>query len=293
MCLVLTAIVTALAALLLGAAFYIGRLRRENDRLRKVAENEAFQRAQLAEAMECTRPLRTTGLLCNGVTHDFNNSLTAILGYSDMAREQLADRPELVTMLKEISKAGQNARDVTRRLLAFSRHAKVEIQLLPFALVLRDLHALLRAAIPSFIEIKAPVVQEEGYLLVDFNQLLKALIAGSVFFVDRMRGQERGVITLAFTLKVDAEARQRHHLAEEECLALTLSAPLDGLSSNVCSELFTPFSPAHRKTPDGGLDLAATRNLLAELNGAIQADLLPDTGLTFTLYLPCRTNQSL
>ncbi|MDD4734632.1 MAG: histidine kinase dimerization/phospho-acceptor domain-containing protein [Kiritimatiellae bacterium] len=292
MCLVLTAIVTALAALLLGAAFYIGRLRRENDRLRKVAENEAFQRAQLAEAMECTRPLRTTGLLCNGVTHDFNNSLTAILGYSDMVREQLADRPELIAMVKEISKAGQNARDITRRLLTFSRHDKVEIQLLPLDLVLRDLHNLLRSAMPSSVEIKTPVVQEEGYLLIDFNQLLKVLIAAANFLLSQMQGQERGAITLALTPNVGNETRQRHHLTEEEYLALTLSAKLDGLSPNMCPELFTPFSEAHRKTPDGGLDLAATRDLLAELKGAIQAEILPETGLTFSLYLPCRTNQS-
>jgi len=289
---VLTALLFAMTALLIGAAFCAARLRRENDRLRNATRDETLQRAQLAEAMERTRQLRTVGLLCNGVTHDFNNSLTAILGYSDMAREQLADRPDLITMMKEISKAGQNARDVTRRLLGFSRHTKVEVQLLPLALVLRDLHNLLRAATPSFVEIKSLVVQEEGYLLVDFNQLLKALIALSAFFVDRMKGQERGLITLDFSLNVDGETRQRHHLADEECLALTLSAKLDGLSPNVCSELFTPFSPVHRESPDGGLDLAATPNLLAEMKGAIQADLLPGTGLSFTLYLPCRTNQS-
>lgn len=292
MCLVLTALLSAMAALLIGAGLYTTRLRRENAHLRSVAQNEILQRNQLAEALERTRHLRMVGLLCNGVTHDFNNSLTAILGYSDMVREQLADSPELVTMLKEISKAGQNARDVTRRLLSFSRHTKVEIQLLPLALVLRDIRALLRAATPSFVEIRADAVQEEGYVLVDFNQLLNALIAAAAFLVDRMRGQERGVITLAFSLNVDAETRQRHNLPDEEYLALTLSAELGGLSPNACCELFTPFSPAHQKTPDGGLDLAAMQNLLAELKGAVQADILPDAGLTFTLYLPCRTNQS-
>ncbi|MCE9582103.1 MAG: PAS domain S-box protein, partial [Planctomycetes bacterium] len=103
-----------------------------------VKSESLYRQAQKMEAV---------GRLAGGVAHDFNNMLTAILGYGEMLEDELAGQDRALVSLVEILKAGRRAADLTKRLLAFSRKQVMAPESLDLVTVVRDVEGMLRPLI--------------------------------------------------------------------------------------------------------------------------------------------------
>ena len=88
------------------------------------------ERAALEDQLRQTQKMEAIGKLAGGIAHDFNNLLTAILGYAQLGATMVAPSSRLESHFQEISKAAQRAADLTRGLLAFSRHQVTERRVL-------------------------------------------------------------------------------------------------------------------------------------------------------------------
>ena len=86
-------------------------------------ENE---KAVLQEQLSQSQKMVAVGQLASGVAHDFNNLLTAVLGYAQLGASMSPEQSQIKSHFQEIQKAGQQATDLTRQLLAFSRHETAE-----------------------------------------------------------------------------------------------------------------------------------------------------------------------
>ena len=128
--------------------------------------------------------------------------------------------------------------------------------------------------------------------MLDFNQLLKAMIIVTSFLVQHMPQEETSIIRLSFSADIKEDARKAHSLTEAQYAALTLSAALPGWSTDDCAQLFTPFSPIHRDTPDGGLDAACIPELMRSLHGAVEAKISPEGEIVCSFWVPAHTSRS-
>lgn len=282
---------TAVVLLLGSTLFLLAARRRSQQRiceLETALHEKERQQLQWMDAMRRTRRRDTAGRLTRGIAHDFNNLLTAILGYSEMIQEQLSERKDLAQMQGEIIKAGQSARDMVRRLLTFCRNTPAEHQPLPLLPLLQDTHKLLRTSVPAGIAIHIPSTGDFDHVLGDAGQLQQVFITLAMHLVDALGAERKGAITFSLSQTTDPNRPRDNRLPPGNYICLCLS-DRDPSRPSPCEdrpELFTPFSPDHRETEDGGLNLAAARDLIEAHRGALCALRTPDGGTVFQVLLP-------
>ncbi|HFQ90703.1 MAG TPA: PAS domain S-box protein, partial [Desulfobulbus sp.] len=119
---------------------------------RDVTREVSLER-QLHQAMK----MEAIGTLAGGIAHDFNNILSAILGYGQMARQQLPPDHPVRDDLERILVAGQRAADLVRQILTFSRQDKEQMKPVKIQFIIKEVIKLLRASLPSTITIRQDV----------------------------------------------------------------------------------------------------------------------------------------
>ena len=120
-------------------------------------QREMSERERLEDQLRQSQKMEAIGTLAGGIAHDFNNMLAAILGFTEMALEDAADRPEVAGSLQNVLKAAMRARDLVKQILAFSRKTNYERAPLSLSPLVKETVQLLRASIPSTIEIKVDI----------------------------------------------------------------------------------------------------------------------------------------
>ena len=250
---------------------------------RKQAEKETEtlqMRLQQAQKMEAV------GTLAGGIAHDFNNILSAIIGYTEIALDDVKKETLLHSNLKEVFKAGRRAKDLVKQILAFSRQSEQERQRLQVKYLTKEALKLLRSSLPTTIEIRQDI-QSDSVVLADPTQIHQVLMnlctnAGSAM-------QEKGGV-LDVKLKdveLDTEFTSRHpDLKPGLYVNLTVSDTGHGMSPKVLERIFDPFFTTKEKGEGTGMGLSVVHGIVKSYGGTITAYSEPGKGSTFNVFLP-------
>src|SRR5258706_5005966 len=175
--------------------------------------DETEQRREHRRAEEQLRhaqKMEAVGRLASGVAHDFNNVLTAILGYAELALLKIGDTPEAKADLEEILRAGERAVGLTRQLLAFGGNKGIASpRPLRLTDVITDLDKMLRRLIGEQIRMKTVLEEDAGDVRADRGQIEQVLVNLVINARDAM--PEGGTITIGVA-NVDLDASRRHEL---------------------------------------------------------------------------------
>lgn len=128
--------------------------------------------AQLRE----TQKMEAIGALAGGITHDFNNILAAIIGFTELAQREVVQASPAWEHLQAVLTAGQRAKDLVQQILTFSRHTVPTRQPLRLHLLVHKTLRLLRATLPSAIDICTVLNTTSGTVLADPMQLQQVLM---------------------------------------------------------------------------------------------------------------------
>ena len=140
---------------------------------RKQAEAE---REQLREQLFQAQKMEAIGTLAGGIAHDFNNILGTILGYSEMALEDVSRESAAGCNLQEVLSAAKRARALVRQILTFSRKHEQERQPVQLHLIIQDALRLLRASFPARIDIRQHLDTTSSTVLADLTQMHQVLM---------------------------------------------------------------------------------------------------------------------
>ncbi|MEA2465112.1 MAG: two-component system, cell cycle sensor histidine kinase and response regulator CckA, partial [Acidobacteriota bacterium] len=236
-----------------------------------------FRQAQKMEAI---------GQLAGGVAHDFNNMLTAILGYSEMLSDQIGPDKPMGQDLREITAAGQRAAALTKQLLAFSRKQVFSTVAVDLTRIVRTVEPMLQRLLGERITIRTALADDLVSVMADSAQLEHLLINLAVNARDAM--PDGGVLTFATANVVLDETFARNHPgAVVGCCAMVSVADTGtGMTPDVQARIFEPFFTTKESGRGTGLGLAATYGTVKQLGGYIEVDSELHRGTTFSVYLP-------
>jgi PAS domain S-box-containing protein len=239
--------------------------------------------AQLLQAQK----MEAIGTLAGGIAHDFNNILSSVIGYTELAIEEVSKGGLLHNNLKEVLRAGRRARDLVKQILAFSRQSDHELRPLEISPIIKETLKLLRASLPSTLEIHQNIGPDLGTVMTDpthVNQILMNLCTNAAHAM----GENGGTLDVSLE-KVDngTDLGVRFTgLSPGPYLKLTVNDNGHGMAPEVKERIFDPYFTTKEKGEGTGLGLAMVHGIVKSHGGTITVYSEPEMGSTFHVYLP-------
>ncbi len=231
--------------------------------------------------------MESIGTLAGGIAHDFNNILTAIIGYTELAQGEIDPGHPAGRKLKEVFKAGRRARDLVRQILTFSRISEESKAPVIIGPIIKEGLKLLRASLPTTIDIKADVAVGSEAVMADPTQIHQVLMNLCTNAAQAMR-QRGGALEVSLKpVELDEDAAARYvELRPGRYERLIVSDSGEGMDQATLSRIFDPFFTTKKRGEGTGLGLSVVHGIVKSHGGAIGAYSEKGKGSTFQVYLP-------
>jgi signal transduction histidine kinase/ActR/RegA family two-component response regulator len=233
-----------------------------------------------------SQKLEAVGRLAGGISHDFNNLLTVILGYSDISMRHLSEDHPLRRNLEEIVRASERAAALTRQLLAFSRKQVMQPKVFDINTVVTELEKMLRRMIGEDIELRVSLQSGLGNIKADPVQLEQVIMNLVVNARDAM--PKGGKLSIETTNVYLDESYARDHVSVEpgHYIMLAISDTGSGMDAETKQRIFEPFFTTKAPGKGTGLGLSMVYGIVRQSGGNIWVYSEEGTGTTFKIYFP-------
>ena len=262
-------------------------LREENGELQGFSKitRDVTEKYELEKRLRHAQRLEAIGRLAGGVAHEFNNSATAILGYSSLVIDSVQDNPQLRHYAEEIQKAGQRAAAVTRQLLAFSRQQILQPTTLNLNDVVTDIEKMLHRLIGENIRVLTELDPYLGVVRADASQMAQAIVNLALNARDAM--PDGGLLKIETgNVEVDRAFAAENNLAPGPHVRLRVSDSGTGLDRQTAAHIFEPFFTTKPVGSGTGLGLSTVYGTVKQSGGGILVFSELGHGATFEIYLP-------
>lgn len=249
------------------------------------ARREAEQAlARSEEQLRQSQKMEAIGTFAGGISHDFNNLLTGMLGYCDLLLAQMSADDRARDDLQEIRALAVRGTELSRQILSVSRRQMVQPTVLDPNDVVRGLDRLLRRVIGENIDLVTTLGAGVGTVRADMSQLEQALLNLVSNARDAMPGG--GHLTIETAALDSAETRRLSLDHEMEWLAIRVCDTGSGMSDEVKAHIFEPFFTTKERGKGSGLGLALAYSVMDQSGGEIRVDSELGVGTTMHLLLP-------
>ena len=251
---------------------------------RKRAEEEKETlRAQLNQAQK----MEAIGVLAGGIDHDFNNILSIIVGYTELAREDAPPGSELTHDLDNVLTAALRAKELTKQILAFSRQSTAERIPIKIQPMVREALKMLRASIPSTITIQADIQPQGGAVLADLTQVHQIVmnLCTNAYHAMEKTGGVLSIAVHATRLDHPPPCAGRE-LTPGDYVELTVSDTGSGIGPEIMDKIFDPYFTTKEIGKGTGMGLSISHGIIISYGGAITVESTVGQGTTFHVYFP-------
>lgn len=256
------------------------RKKMERD-LKKLEEEKRL----LEEHLRRVQKMEAIGILAGGIAHDFNNILASIMGFTEMAARETR-RTTRNDYLGQVLLACGRAKNLVNQILAISRSREQERKPVDVRILLKEALSLLRASLPSTIEIRPDLTAGEMLVLADPTEIHQIIMNLSTNAAHAMQ-DKGGVLTISLeSIEISQAARPAHpDLRAGNYVRLSVSDTGHGIGAAIQEKIFDPFFTT--KDEEGtGLGLSVVYGIVKDAGGAIDAQSAAGQGATFAIYLP-------
>ncbi len=249
-------------------------------------KRDVSNEVRLEKQVRQSQKLEALGTLAGGIAHDFNNVLTPILGYTEMAVDDLPPGSRVRESLTRVLSAAERARDLVKQILAFSRRGEQERHSIHLAPLVRETLKLVSATLPKTIEIRSRIDDQADLAVADATQIHQVLLNLCTNAWHAM-GDEGGVLEVSLEAVDGAEgapAGPHVHLAVRDTGC--------GIPAGVLERIFEPFFTTKPVGEGTGLGLSAVHGIVRGHGGVVTVESEPGAGSTFHVYLPLSAGQA-
>ncbi|MFH0938823.1 MAG: response regulator [Planctomycetota bacterium] len=271
----------------------IAERKKVEDALAKINEKLEIHVKERTAQIEATNQylrqaekIESIGKLAGGVAHDFNNILSVVLGYGQMALQQMAADDPLRKKLEAVVRAGERGASLTRQLLIFSRKQVVETRVINLNPVVIDFEKMLRRLIGENIEVTLALASDIGHINADPGRIEQIIMNLCINARDAMLGGGKLHIETANVTLDAAHVRKHPGSALGAHIMLAISDTGCGMSSDVLSHLFEPFFTTKEAGKGTGLGLSVVYGIVQQFGGSIAVASELNRGTTMKIYFP-------
>ena len=241
----------------------------------------------LETQLQQAQKMEAIGTLAGGIAHDFNNILGAIIGHAEIGKMKVPKESEVVTNLDQVVKAGTRAATLVKQILTVSRQHKQEQRPVQIKYIVRDALKLLRATLPTTIEIKEDLIKESGIVHADPTQMHQVIMNLCTNAGHAMQ-EEGGVLEVSLAnVELDDLLASKHlDLNAGSYLRLTVSDTGHGMSPEIMERIFDPYFTTKDTGQGTGLGLSVAQGIVKAHGGTVTVYSELEKGTTFHVYLP-------
>jgi signal transduction histidine kinase/DNA-binding response OmpR family regulator len=236
------------------------------------------------EELNHSLKMEAIGRLAGGVAHDYNNLITAILGYCEVLKDRVTDR-EMGEEIEGIRGAGEKAIDLTRRLLSLTRTLPLEPEAIDLGRLMGKIESNLKRVLGEDIELISQYPAAGALVRADCGELEQVIMNLVVNARDAM--PEGGRITMAIAAEDSRAATNRTtDDAPGRLVVLKVSDEGIGMDEETQRHIFEPFFSTKGKGKGAGLGLSLVYGIVRQAGGTVSVESASGHGSTFTLAFP-------
>ncbi len=247
-----------------------------------ITERKEFE-TQLRQSYK----MEALGTLAGGIAHDFNNLLAVIIGYADMARDDIPENNPAKHQIKQVIKAGNRARDLVKHILAFSRKETEGLFPVDVHLIVRQTLKLLRSSLPTTITIEQNIDSHCGNIMADANQVQQILMNLCTNAAHAM--EDKGGVLTVDLKPIDLDDRDltnQPHLQSGSYILLSVNDTGTGIEKALHDRIFDPYFTTKEVGKGFGMGLSVVSGIVKSGNGMITVESSSGEGSNFTVYFP-------
>ena len=251
-------------------------------------KRDVTEEIKLEDKLRQAQKMEAIGTLAGGIAHDFNNILSAIIGYTELAEYEIPEGSKTREKLKEVLKAGRRAKDLVKQILAFSRQGDQERKPLQVSHIVKEALKLLRASLPTTIEIRRNIEPDTGIIEADPTQIHQVLMNLCTNAAHAMNNKG-GVLEVGIrNVKVENQdiGLEYPNVPPGHYVLLTIRDTGHGMSAGVVERIFDPYFTTKEKGEGTGLGLAVVHGIVKSYGGVITVYSEIGKGSTFNIYFP-------
>ncbi len=258
-------------------------LQRIEDRYKDLFDASKDLESQLRQAQK----MEAVGTLAGGIAHDFNNILAAIMGNVELILFDVHETSPIRHSLDQVLKASHRARKLVKHILSFSRRNSHEKKPVYIQQILAESIELLRASIPSTVEICQDICPPVKTVRADstqIHQIIMNLCTNACYAMQG--GGGRITVTLSPCHVRGEDSRCMMSLVPGEYLKLVVADTGQGMDPHVRKRVFDPYFTTKPPGEGTGMGLAVVHGIVKAHGGAIEVESSPGKGSSFILYFP-------
>lgn len=221
--------------------------------------------------------------LTSGIAHNFNTSLFHIIGFTEMTMDDVPEGSLAYENLKKVLKAADGAAALVGQILSFSHQVEQKLKPLMIQSLVKEMLKLLKASLPSTIEIKQNIDPDCWYILADptqVYQLFMNICTNAYHAIDEKGGIIEVSLENVLVTKSDISP------APGQYVLLTVTDTGHGMSNKIIKRIFEASFTTKRPGEGTGMGLALGLEIVKNYGGEIKVDSQPGKGTTFRVYIP-------
>lgn len=244
------------------------------------------QLKEMENELRQAHKMESIGRLAGGIAHDFNNILAAINGFSQLALETIPPDSQAAADINEVINSSDRAAKLVKQILSFSRKQQQELVPISVQSVLQEVVQLIRATLPSTIEIKAEIDPNCGAVMSDATMLHQVVMNLCTNGAQAME-YSGGILEISlFPTEIKTADPNLPDLQPGNYITLQVQDSGIGIPEDHLEHIFDPYFTTKDIGKGSGMGLAVVHGVIRNHQGDIKVESLVGKGSSFTIYLP-------
>ena len=236
--------------------------------------------------LQHTERMESIGNLAGGIAHDFNNILSSIIGFTELALEDVDTDSTIADNLQEVFVAGKRAKDLVHQILAFARQSDEERKPIQVDKIIKEVLQFIRSSIPTTIEIKHNI--DSNSLIMGSETKVHQIMMNLFTNAAHTMEDEGGILNVSLKDIVIEKGfeSEKLGLTYGNFIKISVADTGAGIAPDIIDSIFEPYFTTKNPGEGTGMGLAMAYGIVESYGGKITVDSTLGEGTTFTVYLP-------